>query len=87
MSTSPNLVALDLKTVELCSVNDLELKRGSCPRKIVKKKMINIFLHIIAIDEHNVKLQLSFNFNQQSFVSSLSELRFQICLSSSNFTR
>ena len=85
MSTSPKLVALDLKTIELYSVNDLELKRGSFPKKIVKKKkkMINIFFHIIAIDEHNVKLQLSFNFNQQSFFSSLNELRFQICLSSS----
>ena len=79
MFTSPKLVVVDLNTIQLHSVKDLEQKRGSCPRKIVKK-IIHIFLYTIAIDEHNVRLQSSFNFNQESLACSLNELRFQICL-------
>ena len=74
MLTSSRLVALDLYTVELYSVNNLELKRGSCLRKIVKRELwIHFFTSLVS-------MLSSFNFNQQSFVSSLNELQFQICL-------
>lgn len=49
--TSPKLVALDLNTIQLYSVSDLELKRESCPKKNSEKKLhIHSFLSLLSMN-------------------------------------